>query len=116
MNGVFVSSMLFVNYEIMLCNVFKLLNVIIGLVIMFGVIFCSTYGASMCLQNYIWLGFCFYAVGLSGQEQINRPYRSIYRFRTVSNLKIRRFQSISTGLSRYTGYRWAPDFTIQSVW
>jgi hypothetical protein len=44
MNGVFVSSMLFVNYEIMLCNIFKLLNVIIGLVIMFGVIFCSTYG------------------------------------------------------------------------
>ena len=106
MNGVFVSSMLFVNYEIMLCNVFKLLNVIIGLVIMFGVIFCSTYGASMYLQNYIWLGFCLTAVSLSGQEQINRPYRPVYLFRTVSNLKIRRFRLVSTGLSRYTGYRY----------
>jgi hypothetical protein len=45
--GVFVSSMLFVNYETMSCNVFELLNVVIGLVIIFGVIFYSNYGTSM---------------------------------------------------------------------
>jgi hypothetical protein len=48
MKHVSVSSMLFVNYETMSYNVFELLNVVIGLVIMFGVIFCSNYGASMC--------------------------------------------------------------------
>jgi hypothetical protein len=30
------------------CNVFELLNVVIGFVITFGVIFCSNYGTSMC--------------------------------------------------------------------
>jgi hypothetical protein len=33
--AVFVSSMLFVNYETLSCNVFELLNVVIGLVIIF---------------------------------------------------------------------------------
>jgi hypothetical protein len=48
MKHVFVSSMLFVNYETISCNVFELLNVVIGLLIMFGVIFSLNYGASMC--------------------------------------------------------------------
>jgi hypothetical protein len=43
-----VSSMLFVNYETMSCNVFELLNIVIRLVIIFGVIFCSNYGTSRC--------------------------------------------------------------------
>jgi hypothetical protein len=47
MKHVSVSSMLFVNYETMSCNAFELLNVVIGLVIMFGVIFCSNFGGSM---------------------------------------------------------------------
>jgi hypothetical protein len=42
MKHVSVSSMLFVNYETMSCNVFELLNVVIELVI-----FCSNYGTSM---------------------------------------------------------------------
>jgi hypothetical protein len=48
MKHVYVSLILSVNYETMSCNVFELLNVVIGLVIMFGVIFCTNYGASMC--------------------------------------------------------------------
>jgi hypothetical protein len=46
--SVFVSSMLFVNYETMSCNVFELLNVVIGFMIIFGIIFCLNYGTSMC--------------------------------------------------------------------
>jgi hypothetical protein len=48
MKHVYVSSMLFLNYGTMLCNVFELLNIVIGLVIMFGVIFCSNLGTLMC--------------------------------------------------------------------
>jgi hypothetical protein len=48
MEPVFVSSMLFMNCEKMSCNVFELLNVLIGPVIIFGVIFCSNYGTSLC--------------------------------------------------------------------
>jgi hypothetical protein len=48
MKHIYVSSMLFVNYETMLCNVFELLNIVIGLVIMFVVIFCSKLGTLMC--------------------------------------------------------------------
>jgi hypothetical protein len=39
----------------MACNVFELINVVIGLVIMFSVIFCSNYGTSMwfiCKNTY----------------------------------------------------------------
>jgi hypothetical protein len=53
--GVFVSSMLFVNYETMSCNVFELLNIVIGLVIIFWVIFYSNYGTLMyfiCKKTY----------------------------------------------------------------
>jgi hypothetical protein len=42
MKHVYVSSMLFVNYKTMSCNVFELLNVVIELVII-----CSNYGISM---------------------------------------------------------------------
>jgi hypothetical protein len=88
MKHVYVSSMLFVNvnYETMSCNVFELLNVVIGHVIMFGVIFCSNYGPQCALfVKYIWLGFFFYATNLSGHEPIYRSYRLIYRFWIVLN-------------------------------
>jgi hypothetical protein len=47
--------MLFVNYETISCNVFELLNIVVGLVIIFEVIFCSNYRTSMffiCKKTY----------------------------------------------------------------
>jgi hypothetical protein len=87
MKHVFISSMLFVNYQTMSCNVFELLNVFIGLVIIFGVIFLfKLWGFNVLyLQKYTWIGFCFYAAGLLGQEPINRAYWPIYQFVTISN-------------------------------
>jgi hypothetical protein len=68
---VLVSLMLFVNYETISCNIFELLNVIIGLVIIFGVIFCSNYGTYVLyLQKNIWFDFCIRVADLSGPELI----------------------------------------------
>jgi hypothetical protein len=72
--SVFVSSMLFVNYKTMPCNVFELLNIVIGLLFKlwdFNVIY---------LQKNIYLSFCISAASLSGQEPINRSYRLTNRF------------------------------------
>jgi hypothetical protein len=60
----------FKNYEPMSCNVFELLNIVIGLVIMFRVIFCSNYGTSMCfickkihMTRFLFLCRCFIRPG-----------------------------------------------------
>jgi hypothetical protein len=47
--GCIVSLILFVNYETMACNVFKLLNIVIGLVIIFGSSFIQIIGSQCAL-------------------------------------------------------------------
>jgi hypothetical protein len=81
--------MLFVNYETISCNVFELLNIVVGLVIIFEVIFCSNYRTSMffiCKKN-IWLGFYIRAANLFGQEPIYRPYRPMNNADPISKPK-----------------------------
>lgn len=116
MKHVFISLMLFVNYEIMLCNVFKLLNVIIGLVIMFGSFFIQLTGLQCaCKITYGSVSVSMPSVYQAKSRLIDLIDRFI-GFEPFQIKKIGRFRLVSTGLSRYTGYRWAPDFTIQSVW
>jgi hypothetical protein len=103
MNGVFVSSVLFVNYETMSCNVLELLNVVIGLVILFEVIFCSNYGASTCFICKSTYGSVFvsmlpvyqarsWLIGLIGRFIGFKPFR-------IKKTRRFRFRSVFTGLS-----------------
>ena len=79
--SVFVSSMLFVNYETKSCNVFELLNVVIGLVIMFGVIFCSNLGTSMCFICKNTYGSV--SVSMRPIYQARSQFVGFYRLETV---------------------------------
>lgn len=102
MNGVFVSSVLFVNYETMSCNVLELLNVVIGLVIMFGVIFCSNLGTSMCFicKNT-------YSSPSASMTPVNQP-RS--RFIGFKPFQIEKWGDFDFGrfLPVFTGRRFSP--------
>jgi hypothetical protein len=94
----------------MSCNVFELLNVVIGLVIMFGSSFVQIMGPQCALfQKYIWIGFGFYAAGLSvvsaglSAVSVGLSFGNWFEFKNCPN-------SISAGF-----YRFSPVYRDKSV-
>lgn len=89
----------------MACNVFELINVVIGLVIMFGVIFCSNLGTSMCFICKNTYGSVLDSMRpvYQSYRPVYRPYRPVYRLETGSNSKTvqTRFRPVSTGFRRF---------------
>jgi hypothetical protein len=102
MKHVFVFSTLFANYETMSCNIFELLNVVIRLVIIFMVIFCSNYEISMCFicKNT-------YSSPSASMTPVNQP-RS--RFIGFKPFQIEKWGDFDFGrfLPVFTGRRFSP--------
>ena len=99
--------MLFVNYETMSCNVFELLNVVIGLVIMFGSSFVQIMGPQCALfakthMDRFWI-LCDRFISRIGRF-IGRIGRFIVwkpvRIQKLSKLDFGRFLPVFAGLSR----------------